>query len=254
MAGFRSWLTNSTYLHLSTYNKKTEQGSVLDWPTQLIYICQHTTKRQSRVIHLPEQASNQGRPYLSLLLKPKSLHFNCASCAIGGMVRVPLLPRVSCSFALGRRHQVPGISYQVPQVPGTRCQVPQVPGTRCQVHQLADLHLSWLFLSHSVWVLKNSGVWLLVCVQHVLHNCLVVDIIYWSPHFHGICKIISWNIFWQKRRLYGSLKKCQAYSGVPNLLTESPLLFFPTFIFWLQGWEVIVISMQKIALGIKCRI
>ena len=176
MAGFRSWLTNSTYLHLSTYNK-----------------------RHSRVIHLPEQASNQGRPYLSLLLKPKSLHFNCACCAIGGMVRVPLLPRVSCSFALGRRHQVPGISYQVPQVPGTRCQVPQVSGVRCQVHQLAHLRLGWLFLSHSVWVLKNSGVWLLVCVQHFLQN-LVVDIIYWSPHFHGICKIISWNIFWQKRQ------------------------------------------------------
>ena len=31
MAGFRSWLTNSTYIYLSTYNKKTEQGYPLTW-------------------------------------------------------------------------------------------------------------------------------------------------------------------------------------------------------------------------------
>ena len=242
LSDFLTWTSCLPLPALSTYKKKTWQGSVVDWPTQLIYICQHTTKRQSRVIHLPEQASNQGRPYLSLLLKPKTLHFNCASCAIGGMVRVPLLPRVSCSFALGRRHQVPGIS----------CQVPQVPGTRCQ------LAVSWLTVAS------------VDCFSHILFEFWKTQVFGFLSVFNMFCTIVWWWISFTGPRISmasarslvetyfdkngSSLKKCQAYSGVPNLLTESPLLFFPTFIFWLQGWEVIVISMQKIALGIKCRI
>ena len=198
MAGFRSWLTNSTYLHLSTYNK-----------------------RQSRVIRLPEQASNQERPYLSLLLKPKSLHFNCACCAIGGMVRVPLLPRVSCSFALGRRHQVPGISCQVPQVPAIRYLRYQVSGVR---------YTSWLTFAS------------VDCFSHILFEFWKTQVFGFLSVFNIFCTIWWWISFTGPRismasarslvetyfdKNGSSLKKCQAYSGVPNLLTESQLLFFP---------------------------